>query len=153
MNLSTAIMLVNDTIRAVRVEYDPETSKNNNPYVKFKTLDRTLAVDDLVVVPTHTRHGFTVAKVAEIGFRVDFNSAEQYGMIAGRVDKAAYDLLIEQEKTVVDRIGKAEENRMRAELVKSMGLGEINFTDLDVVRGSALPAPSTPRGQSEAVEA
>lgn len=146
MNLSTAIMLVNKGVRAVRVEYDPDTFKNNNPNVKFKTLDPDLKVDDYVIVPTATRHGFTVGKVKELGFRVDFSSAEQFGWIVGKVDKVGYDNVIAQEKIVVDRIGQAEENRMREELSKSMGLGEIDFTDLDVTRATAAPQLSTPRG-------
>lgn len=146
MNLSTAIFLVNKAVRAVRVIYDPEHFKNNNPNKLFKTLDEKLEKDDYVIVPTNTRHGFTVAKVEEVGFRIDFHSAEQFSWIAGKLDKAAYESIIAQEKIVVDKIGMAEENRIRAELAKSMGLGDIDFTDLDVVRGAPTPALSTPRG-------
>lgn len=149
MNLSTAIMLVNDSVRAVRVEYDPENAKNNNPNVLFKTLDPSLKKDDFVVVPTHTRHGFTVGKVMDIDFRVDFSSATTFGWIAGKVDVEGYKGVLAQEAEVVDRIGKAEENRMRAELRKSMGLGDIEFTDLDVVKSNAqLLAVSSPRGEA-----
>lgn len=146
MNLSTAIFLVNKAVRPVRVVYDPDNFKNNNPNKLFKTLDESLVKDDFVIVPTNTRHGFTVAKVEEVGFRVDFHSTEQFAWIAGKLDKAAYDNIIEQEKVVVDRIGNAEENRIRAELAKSMGLAEVDFTDLDVVKGSPSPMLSTPRG-------
>ena len=148
MNLSTAIFLVNKSVRAVRVDYDPDNFKNTNPNKLFKTLDPDLKKDDYVIVPTHTRHGFTVAKVTEVGFRIDFHSTDQYAWVAGKVDKAAYDLLIEQEKVVVDRIGAAEENRIRAQLAESMGLGDINFTDLDVVKASLAPKIASPRGDA-----
>lgn len=152
MNLSTSIFLVNKSVRAVRVDYDPDNYKNTNPNKLFKTLDPDLKKDDYVVVPTHTRHGFTVAKVTEVGFRVDFHSAEQFAWVAGKVDKDAYDTMLAQEKIVVDRIGAAEENRIRAELAKSMGLGDIDFTDIDVVKGSVAPAIASPRGAAVAAD-
>jgi hypothetical protein len=149
MNLSMSIMLVNDSVRPVKVEYDPDTARNNSPNKFFKTLDPTLVVGDLVIVPTNTRHGFTIVKVLEVGFRVDFQVSEQWSWVAGKLDKKAYDSILEQEKIVVDRIGKAEEDRIRAQLRDSMQLGNISFTDLDVVKGTVLPAPSSPRGQGE----
>ena len=146
MNLSTAIFLVNETVRAVRVEYDPEISKNNNPNKLFKTLDSTLAKDDLVIVPTHTRHGFTVAKVVEIDFQIDFHTAEQYAWIGGKFDKTAYDSVLETEKKIIQKVGKAEENKMRAELRASMGLGEVSFTDLDIMAAARPTLISSPAG-------
>lgn len=147
MNLSTAIMLVNKSVRSVRVEYDPDNKSNNNPNFHFKTLDPDLKVSDLVVVPTSTRHGFTVCKITEIDIRVDFNSIIEYKWIVGKVDKVAYDAILAQEKVVLDRVAEAEENRIRAELAKSMGLGEVSFSDLDIVKSTvAIAAPATPRG-------
>lgn len=65
MNLTTAVFLVEEKARAVRVEYDPDVTRNNNPSKLFKTVNPDLKKDDLVVVPTHTRHGFTVAKITD----------------------------------------------------------------------------------------
>lgn len=150
MNLSTAIFLVNKAVRPVRVSYDPDVPKHNNPDKLFKTLDESLKVGDMVVVPTNTRHGMTVCKVEEIDFRVNFDSHTEFAWIIGKVDTPAYDAIKEQEKQVIDRIGEAEENRKRAELATALGLATINLTDLDIVNGSAqLPAPPTPRGQPE----
>jgi len=73
MNLSAAVMLVNKAVRPLKVEYDPDTYKNNTFNKNFKTIDATLKKGDLVVVETHTRHGFTIGKVTEIDFAVDFN--------------------------------------------------------------------------------
>lgn len=149
MNLSTAIFLVNKEVYSVRVSYDPDVPKNNNPDVYFKTLDASVVKDDYVIVPTKTRHGFTVCKVEETRFRVDFDSHREYNWIVGKVDKAAYDSILKQEAIVLDRIGDAEENRKRAELQTALGLATIDLTDLDIVSNAsaALPAPSSPRGQ------
>jgi hypothetical protein len=83
MNLSAAIMLVRpDAVRPVRVEYDPDNKYNNNPTKVFKTVDKSIKKDDLVIVTTTTRHGFTVCKVVEVDFPVDYNSTEQWGWVA-----------------------------------------------------------------------
>ena len=151
MNLSTAIMLVNKSVRACKVEYDPEIKYNNNPIVTYKTLDPDLAKGDYVIVPTSTRHGMTVCKVTEIDVRVDFNSPVEYKWIIGKVDKKAYDDILAQEGIVLDRVAQAEENRIRKELAESMGLDQVTLTDLDIVKGTvALPQPSTPRGAGNA---
>lgn len=152
MNLSASVMLVNENIRPVRVEYDPDIARNNNPNKFFKTLDTTLVKDDLVIVPTNTRHQFTIAKVVEIDFPVDFNSSDQWGWIGGKFDKATYDEVLETEKKIVARIGKTQENKMRAELREAAGLGNVSFTDLDLMgapaiagpKGSVAPAPDFP---------
>lgn len=144
-------MLVNKDVRPVRVQYDPDVPKHNDPHRLFKTLDANLKVDDMVVVKTSTRHGYTVAKVIEIGFRVNFDSPQDYDWIVGKVDLTSFEEMVKQEKVVIERIGDAEENRKRAELSAALGLAEINLTDLDVVRGNkALPSAS-PRGEPATV--
>lgn len=145
MNLSTAIFLVNKSVRPVRVEYDPDNAKHNNPDVLFKTLDETIKVDDFVVVPTRTRVGFTVCKVKEIGFRVNFDTTVQYEWIVARVDTEAHKRIVAQESVVLNRIGDAEENRKRAELSAALQLSDIDLTDLDVVNAPKLAAPPAPK--------
>lgn len=154
MNLSASIMLVNKAVRPVRVEYDPDQWKNNSPDAVFMTFDATIKVDDLVIVPTHTRHGFTIVKVKEIDFAVDFQDTRPvWRWVGGKFDKAQYDSILAQEKVVKDRIAKSQENKMRKELAEAMGLGDVDFTDLDVVNHGLLPATAAPApgmGQPEA---
>lgn len=139
MNLTAAIMLVNEGIRPVRVEYDPDNFKNNNPTKLFKTLDLTIKKDDLVIVPTHTRHGFTIAKVVEIDFAVDFSDPSPWGWIGGKFDKATYDQVLQIEDGVKHRVAKAQENKMRKELAEAAGLGEVDFSD---VQRLLIPSPA-----------
>jgi hypothetical protein len=146
MNLSTAVFIVNEAVRAVKVEYDPENAKYNNQSKLFKTFDTTLAKDDYVVIPTGTRHGFTVVKIIDIDFQVDFHSPEEFRWVAGKVDKLAYDAILETEKKIIAKVGKAEENKMRKELKESMGLGDVSFTDLDLM--GALPKPVSMQPQA-----
>lgn len=147
MNLTAAIMLVNSSVRPLRVEYDPDYAYKNNPNKLFKTLDPSIAVGDYVIVPTSTRHGMTVCKVSEVDFSVNFDSPVDYAWVYGKVDKDAVDALLSQEAQVISRIAKAEENRKRKELAESMGLANVDLTDLDIVRSATLPAPSSPRGE------
>ena len=127
MNLSAAIMLVDETVRPLKVEYDPETKANNNPMRWFKTINPDIKVGNLVVVQTHTRHGFTVAKVTEVDFAVDFESSEPWGWCADIVDKRAFDRVLEIETGVKNTVAKANENKMREELKANMGLGTVTF--------------------------
>ncbi len=138
MNLSSAIMLVNEGIRPVKIEYDPDIFKNNNPNKLFKTLDTALKVGDLVIIPTNTRHKFTIGKVEEIDFPVDFNSPEQWGWIGGKFDKETYDQMLKIEDSVKHMVAKATENKMRAELKAAAGLGNVDFSEVQ----AALRPPS-----------
>lgn len=142
MNLSASIMLVNKAVRPVKVEYDPDTYKNNNPHTRFMTFDPDVKKDDLVIVPTHTRHKFTIAKVTEVDFAVDFHANDEWGWVGGKFDKTQYDEILAQEKTIRDRIAKGQENKMRKELAEAMGLGDVDFTDLDIMKTPAIPAPA-----------
>lgn len=145
MNLSTAMFLLNPSVRPVRVSYEDGALKN--PDKHFKTLDPDLKKGDFVIVPTGTRWGFTVCKVEEVDFLVDYDSPTQYMWIAGKVDKSTYDALVEQEKIALERVSKAQNAQKRAELAAALRLSEVDVGDLDVVKsGRLLPATATPRG-------
>lgn len=144
MNLSAAIMLVRpDEVRPVRVEYDPDNKYNNNPMRVFKTVDPDIKVGDLVIAQTNTRHKFTIVKVSEVDFPVDFNdTSEQWGWIGGKFDVDGFADLIKIEDQVRGKVAKAQENKMRSELIQAMGLGEVSFSDVQLRR----LAPSSPDG-------
>ena len=71
MNYSTAIFLINNHARALKVTYEDGA----NPEI-VKTLDQTIKLDDYVVVETDTRHKMTVVKVVETD--VDFDLEEEW---------------------------------------------------------------------------
>ncbi len=141
LNLSAAILLVRtDAVFPVRVEYDPDNKYNNNPTRVFKTVDPSIKKDDLVIVTTNTRQGFTVVKVTEVDFAVDYNSSEQWGWVAAKFDVDAFRNILKIEEGVQERVAKAQENKMRKEIIDAMGLGEVSFTDLQLRRvGAATP--------------
>lgn len=140
MNNTAAVMLVNKAVRPMRVEYDPDTYKNNSPMRNFKTIDPSIAKDDLVIVQTNTRHGFTVAKVIEADFPVDFNDPSPWGWVCQKFDKATFDHVKATEDKIVRRVAEVQENKMRQELMDAAGLGDVSFSDLDLMTPK-LPAP------------
>jgi hypothetical protein len=154
MNLNTAIFLFKDSgVRSVRVEYDPDTPMKAG-YVQthlFKTLDPNIKKDDLVIVPTDTRYKFTVAKVIEADFPVDFDAPGKWAWIGGNFDVEAYKAILAKEETVLSRIRTAEETRKRRELAETMRLSDIDVSDIDLLNGHAtLPASPTPAGAAPA---
>lgn len=116
MNYSTAIFLISDRARCVKVNYEPDAKD----FYAFKTFDPDIAVDDLVVVPTNTRHGMTVCRVAEVDIEPDFNAHYEMKWLVGRVDRASYDEIIGQEAEAVAKMRRAEKRRKRKQLRADM---------------------------------
>lgn len=120
MNLSTAVFLINDDVRAVLVTYEVDTDKCKAPRTLFKTFDKSIKVDDYVVVPTDTRHNLTVCKVVEVDVDVDFDSTCQVKWLVGRVDFADVNQIKEQEDQAIEAIKKAEKLNKKKELQSKM---------------------------------
>jgi hypothetical protein len=112
-NQSTAVFLINDSTRAIIAIYEAGEKATKT---MFKTFDQSIDVDDLIVVPTGTRHGMTVCKVIEVDVDVDFNSQTPVDWVISRVDTTEYDDVIRREKEALKAIRSAELNRERARL-------------------------------------
>lgn len=158
MNYTTAMMLINESIRAVKCVYEPEPDDKNKTQPKrelFKTLDHSLKVGDYVVVPSTTRHKITTVKVVEVDAEVDFESPVQVEWIVGRIDMADYAMIKRIEDTAIERIKAAEKTRKKKELAEKMfehdkalieGLQIANLTDLPSLVGPGEPPPA-PMGE------
>ena len=115
MHNSKIVFLINDAVRAIRVSYE----KDGPTYI-FKTLDPAIAVDDLVVIPTNTRHGFTVCKVTEVDIELDLEDSMEVNWIAGTFDLASYKDILEKEAEAVTAVQAAERRRKKAALRETM---------------------------------
>ena len=115
MNNSTIVLLINDSARAVKATYED----GHSPAL-FKTLDQTIAVDDLIVVETSTRHGMTVVKVTEVDIDVDFDSAADVKWVVHKIDASAYKSILEQEKEAIAAVHSAERRRKKEQLRDSL---------------------------------
>lgn len=118
MNHSLSVFLINNHARAVMVRYEPDRGGDKD--VLFKTLDETIKVDDLVVIPTGTRYRFTVAKVTAVDVDVDYSSPTKAEWILGRVDTGEYDQLVADENKAIAKLKAIEAKQMRNKLMADL---------------------------------
>lgn len=110
MNYSKEIFLINQNARSVMVVYD-EVNVPGNKKMMFKTLDASIKKDDLVVVPTTTRHNMTVCKVIDTDVDVDYDSPEEILWIVQKVDQESYKGTLAREQVAIQIIRTSETKR------------------------------------------
>lgn len=144
MNYSTAILLINPDCRAMLAIYQPDPSDANQPKAKrelFKTFDETIAVDDIVMVPSNTRHNVTTVKIVETDVEWDINVQQEVRWIIGKIDQSAFKDLKAKETAAIAAIKESEKTHARNELKKKM------FAHMDEAAIKALaiagPTPDT----------
>lgn len=116
LNYATAVFLINDKARALRGTYE---AGENAPRALFKTFDATIKKDDLVIVPTNTRHNMTVVKIVEVDVEIEIETDSPV-WIVGKVDPSPYNALLGAEQEAISAIRSAEKTRKREELKKAL---------------------------------
>lgn len=154
MNYSTAIMLVNENIRAVRCVYEPQKTGAPEPkHYLFKTLDATIEVGDLVVVPSTTRFNRAVVKVLEVDAEVDYDSSVQIEWIVGKLNNADYAAIKKAENEAIDKIKAAEKLRKKKELASKLFEHDAQLLKgLPIVGMKQLPGATPHDSSAESVE-
>lgn len=116
MNRSTTVFLVNKDVMAFRAVYE-EGAKLET----FKTFDRSIVKDDLVVVVSGTRHGFTTVKVKEVDVGVDIedNSIEVKWAVC-KIELDDHKRILAEESEAIEAVKKAEFNKKRRELMANV---------------------------------
>lgn len=126
MNYTTAVMLINPNIRAIKAIYEPDVTDQYGKVIKtgqryiFKTLDTNIQKGDLIVVPTTTRHGFTVVKVEEVDIEIDFESSIELKWVVDRVCVSGYSNVQVEESKWIDALKASEKRAKREEIKKKM---------------------------------
>jgi hypothetical protein len=115
MNYSTAVFLINNNVRALKGTYE-----DNGTLGIFKTLDATIKKDDLVVVPTSTRHKMTVFKITEVDVDIDMDSGAQVEWVISKIDAEAYKKLLADEADAIAKIKSAELRKKRTDLAEAL---------------------------------
>lgn len=148
MNNSAIVFVLNDSVRGIKVSYE----RGEKSYL-FKSLDPTIEVDDIVVVPTDTRHNFTCVKVTEVDVDPDLETQLNLKWIVGKVDMPAYEEVLKNEKAAIAAVGKAEKARRRRELRESLFKNEEEqMAGLAIADFTPTPAPSTPDSDTKEPE-
>lgn len=121
-NLSTAIFLVNDQVRLVRAKYEPDDHNRTGESKAYdwKTFDHSIKKDDIIVVPSTTRWGYTTAKVIEVDVDPQFESGIEYKWLVGKADLEGHKALIEQEKVLTEKVHNTQMKKRRLELRKDI---------------------------------
>jgi len=122
MHSSRKVFLLDNEPRCVLATYEKDEGPlYNTKKVKtteYKTFDDDVAVDDLVIVKTNTRHGFTVVKVKEVDVEPDLDSSDEINWVVSRFDTGIYEGIIKKEEEFLSAVRKAEKTRRKAELKK-----------------------------------
>lgn len=128
MNYSTAVMLINPSIRAVRGQYDP--NHKSMEYNIFKTLDQNIKVDDYVVVESGTRHHLTTVKIVEVDVTINFDGQSEMKWVIQKIDIEPFDKIKKMEADAVDLIKRGEMRKRREDIRKNtldaIAAGEID---------------------------
>ena len=128
MNRSTTVFLVNSQVRAFSAYYE-----DGGKMEVFKTFDKDLKKDDLMVVTSKTRHGFTVVKVNEPNIAVDIQDTQiEVRWAISKLDLTEHNEIVKNEAGAIEAVKMAEFNKMRRDLMDN-----IVGPDADAIR--ALP--------------
>lgn len=148
-NYSTLMILVNENIRAIKCLYDTEDKKE---YL-FKSLDKSIVVGDLVVVPSKTRHQRTVVKVVEVDVDVDYDSDIQVEWIVGKINNADYAAIKKVEEEAINKLKAAEKTRKKQELRdKLLAHDSEMMATLQIANMTTLPGATPDDTQAESVQ-
>lgn len=128
MNYTTAVFLINKDLRALIGVYEDGGKRET-----FKTLDHSIKVGDLCVVPSDTRHKVTTVKVLETDVSVDFDAQEKVRWIITRIDMDAFAQTVAQEDQAIEALKAAEFKKRRDTLFKDL----VAAADADKIK--ALP--------------
>lgn len=120
-NYSTAILLFNDDVRGVTVSYDRDPTGKGLDLKTYKTFRTDLEVGDLVVVPTKSRHRFTIVRVEAVDVEIDPTTTENLLWITAKYDPFEHDEVLAKEKELIAYMKKAEQAKRKRELRESFG--------------------------------
>lgn len=142
INYTTAIFLINQHARAIKTEYEKD-----GPTTIHKTLDPSIKVDDLLVVQTGTRHGFTVVKAVEVDVDIDLESTTPMKWIVKKLDIEEFEKLDAMEADAIEKIKSArlreKRNKLRDALLNDTEeLKGLAISDMSEATEAALEAPS-----------
>lgn len=119
MHGSMKVFLLDDAPICVKVNYDPDKTHGQTDY-HFKTWEKDIKVDDFVVIPTNTRHGYTVGKVTEVDVEPDLEANYEMKWVVSIINVPAYIAMAEKEKEFISIANRAEREAKKKQLREQM---------------------------------
>ena len=124
MNLSTAVLLMNDKCRVIEATYMPDAEgeqrdADGKPRAKrelFKSFDEAIKTGDVLIVPSSTRHKITTVKVTDVDVDWDPDCSTEIKWIIGTVDLAHFEELKTLDEKMFKVIKDAEKTDKRNKL-------------------------------------
>lgn len=121
MNYSSAVMLINENIRAVSVSFKQDSNGDPVQCYTYKTLDKTIKKGDFVVVPTKDKNYYmTVCRVEDVDVDIDFESNIELKWIHDKVDLVAINAIMAEEQKWITQLKLAEKRKKREDIKKNM---------------------------------
>lgn len=129
MNHSLTILLVEDAVRTVGVQFCDQSGTPRGSHYTYKTILQDLKLGDIVVVETSAGNGnpvgYSFAVVAKLEAEVNFDSDIEYKWIVAAFSPDVLTALRNQEKVVVDKVRQLEmqtkRQQVRAALTAQFG--------------------------------
>lgn len=130
-NYSTMAFLASEEVRAISCVFTEEPGRlkgvGTPKHYTYKTLDKSIKIDDLVVVECSgpsNYFGYCVVKVVEVDIDPPLTGNTIYKWIIGLVDLEEHKKTLTTEKTIIKEIRKLELNAGRSKLRQALGLAE-----------------------------
>ncbi len=160
MNFDRAIFVINENVRAIKVEYEPDVvaavGKSNTSL--FKTLDHRVQVDDFVIVPTNSRANMTVAQVVDVDVAIEIKTGGPIPWLIGVVDAAKIDeheKLKKMEDDAITKLKAVEKQNERRQLkadLEAYQKDAISGLEIAQIGGPAPEAPPAPPSDPDVPE-
>ena len=135
MERSREIFLINDQVKALKGEYEPDGTPS-----LLKTFDPTIKVGDYLVVQSTTRHKITTVKVTEVNVDFDMHGTTPMQWVISKVDLNAYTEMLENEDAAIRKLADLRMRREREQLRKTM-LGDY-ASEIDGLAIAQIAAPT-----------
>lgn len=155
MNLSTAVFLISDEVRAIGVTFDQGNERTESVEYTYKTCDQTISVGDYVIVPVGASEKFKIVTVRSVDVDVNYNSDIQYKWVAAKFDPIVYIMQKEHEQRAIQEIKqierRAKREQLRKDLVEFGGdeMAGVRFLAISNLSSSDDLAESTNNGTKE----
>lgn len=137
MNYTTAMLLINPKCRALKgiYEADPANAPGAVKRELFKTFDRSIKVDDLVIVPTETRLNFTVVKITDVDVEWEPETTDKVRWIVSPLDQADYQKCLDLDSQVIQQVKESERTYQRDQMREKL-LAHVNKADIDKINSA-----------------